>query len=112
MYFANAKPLLLVLLYILTFVSVFLFSKEEHLVALFQLGIVIVVAALHFDNARLLCIALLFGIFMAFLEYVCVRYKIIWKYTYAKYRIPLWLPFTWTLVVFFVYDVFRAFIVV
>ena len=92
----------MIVLYALVFLSAVLLRQYEYHVAVSHALLVFLLASSH--KKYEVIVALLTGIIFATTEYVCIRYFDMWKYNNTNYTIPIWLPFTWAAVGFFVID--------
>ena len=93
------------LVYAATYFSAILFRRSEMTVAILHLALLAIL--IYMSPADTVKAALIAGPLMTFAEYICITNYSMWKYNNATGPIPSWLLFAWTLVAFFIIDVFR-----
>ena len=93
------------LIYAATYISAVLFRENEVKIAIMHIILLAILA--YMSPLNIIKSALITGPLMALTEYISIKNYNMWKYNNAVGTIPYWLIFTWTIVVFFIIDVFR-----
>ena len=82
----------------LTLVTAIGLRQREELSAIVQAGLLVALLCMKRD---LIVYAVLAGVIMTCVEFVCIEYFDMWRYTNAAHTVPLWLPFMWATVAIF-----------
>lgn len=91
--------------YFITCLSAMLFHKQELQVTFVHMLVFLVLVYLHLYRVYSIYTSILTGIVLSIVSFICVRYFKMWKHSLSHYDIPLWMPFTWCIVAFFIIDV-------
>lgn len=93
------------LIYAATYISAVYFRREESLITILHAILLLILA--YNSPSNIVKTALVAGPLMTFAEYICIKNHGMWYYNNTAGTIPYWLIFTWTLVAFFIIDVYR-----
>lgn len=91
-----------IVIYIITVLSVLILKKHELTVAALHLVLLLIIV-FHSDVKSRIA-ALIVGLTMTVISYICVKYYGMWTHAFTQYTIPLWMPITWMMMAFFVRD--------
>lgn len=92
-------------IYFATCLTAMMLRKNEKLVALLHIILLLTLISCH--SLQETFTALIAGIVLSSTEFICIKHFNMWKYNYTNYMIPIWLPFTWAIVTFFIIDLSR-----
>ena len=88
--------------YFATAASAMVLSKHEPIVAAIHAALFLVVAVR--SNMAKNMVAVMCGIILFVASFLCVSMFNMWKHNNTAWSVPVWMPFTWMLVAYFVMD--------
>lgn len=100
-------------IYVATFVTALIFHHNELLLFFLHAALLGTIIYMHMKHTKSPehCVAqaiqapIIAGISLTIASWICAVKFSMWKHSNAVYGIPLWMPFTWMIVAFFVIDI-------